>query len=77
MVNQNEPLPSDKAVVALWTASVQRWDDESGDFALPIPLEIQKALGLNDGSIVNAEIVEGRFVNSPIHTKNPINDNDV
>ena len=77
MVNQNEPLPSDKAVVASWTASVQRWDDESGDFALPIPLEIQKALGLNDGSIVNAEIVEGRFVNSQIHTKNPINDNDV
>ena len=72
-----KPLPGDKALVASWTASEQHWGDESGDFALPIPIEIQQALGLNDGSIVNAEIVEGRFVNSQIHTKNPINDNDV
>ena len=71
-----KPLPGDKALVASWTASVQHWGDESGDFALPIPLEIQQALGLNDGSIVNAEIVEGRFVIVPIHPKNAINDND-
>ena len=71
-----KPLPGDKALIASWTASVQRWGDEYRDFALPIPLEIQQALGLNDGSIVNAEIVEGRFVIVPIHPKNAINDND-
>ena len=76
MNDQNEPLPSDKAVVASWTGSVQRWGDESGDFALPIPIEIQQALGLNEYSIFNVEIVDGHLINSQIPTKPPINDND-
>ena len=70
MADQKEPL------TASWTATVQCWDDESGDFALSIPLEIQQALALNESSMVNIEIVKGRFVVAPTHPNNAINDND-
>jgi antitoxin component of MazEF toxin-antitoxin module len=63
-----------KTYVELWTATLQRWGDGSDDFALPIPLEVQRQLRLTENSVVNVEIVDGHLVISPIPTPQPSKD---
>jgi antitoxin component of MazEF toxin-antitoxin module len=63
-----------KTYVELWTATLQRWGDGSDDLALPIPLEVQRQLGLTENSVVNVEIVDERLVVSHIRATEPSND---
>lgn len=49
-----------------WQSRAYNWGDGSGDLALPIPLNIQRAHMLNEHSIVRAKLVCGRLVISLI-----------
>ena len=76
MNNSNVLLQADEPSIVSWTATAERWNDESGEFALPIPLDIQQKLGLNENSILTATFVDGRIVISEVRTKISLHDND-
>jgi hypothetical protein len=66
-------VSENKSYVELWTATLQRWGDGSDDFALPIPLEVQRQLGLTENSVLNVEVVGGRLFVSHIRRTEPSN----
>ena len=74
MTSAKDSSTQNKTYVELWTATLQRWGDGSEDFALPIPLEVQRQLGLTENSVVNVEIVDERLVVSHIRTSEPSDD---
>ena len=51
-----------------WQSRAYNWGDGSGDLALPIPLNIQRAHKLDEHSIVRANLVDGRLLISLIDT---------
>jgi hypothetical protein len=62
-------LQADKASNDSWTATLERWSGESEDLALPIPLDVQRELGLTEDSIITAAFIEGQLVISERDTK--------
>ena len=49
-----------------FTSTLLSVDDDSGDAILPLPPEVQAALGLKEGSLVDVEIdTAGRLVITP------------
>ena len=76
MNNTKTDSQANEASTESWTATLQRWSVESEDLALPIPLDIQQNLGLNENSIITVAFVEGQLVISEVSTKESLHDND-
>ena len=76
MGNTNKLLVAEVAATESWTATAQLWGDGSEDLALPIPLNIQRKLGLNENSVVTAAFIDGQLVISEVSTKESLHDND-